>query len=721
MKFYHKIVLFSLLICCSSLLQAKNESFLKDINFHKYSAKQPEELRSMNDGIHYTMLSEDGKRIESYEYASGKKNAIILDLDKIEHCPIKKIAGYEFSKNESRILIHTQTTPIYRHSFTTTYYVYSIQYKQFDPLSTKPGKQQLAHFSPNGRLVAFSRDNNLFIKKLDFNTEIQITKDGKKNHIINGTADWVYEEEFACTRYFEWNADSKLLAYVKFDETNIPQYNFQWNNDSYPTISSYKYPFPGTENSKVSVHVFNVKNNITKQMDCGEGNNIYFSKIQWTAKADALAVVRLNRNQTQLDLLSVNPNSGISTTLIHEKATVYVDYENMNSLQFLEDNSFVCASEKDGYRHLYLHRANGLLKKQLTSGKWDVTANYGYNPNTQIGYFQAAKRSPMEREVYKVDRKGIIHCLSKKKGTNGALFSSNYKYAITNYSNLTTPTIYSIIDVKRNKTLRVIQDNQEIVESLATLNLPKKQFFQFKNSKELTLNGWIVKPNDFDSTKQYPLVMVQYSGPSSQQVLNKYKIDWEYYLAQNGYIVACIDPSGTNARGRKFRTLTYKKLGQLEREDQIDAAKYLGSKKYIDASRMAIWGWSYGGFMVLNCMTHSNIFKAGIAIAPVTDWRLYDSTYTERYMQRPQENGEGYDQSCLNEEAKNLSGNLLIVHGTVDDNVHIQHTYLFIDELIKANKQFDMQVYPNKQHSILGNQTRYHLYTRFVRFLNQNL
>lgn len=722
MTYRKYLALILITLCCVSFSVAQDNSLLKEVTSKAFTAKHPADLRSMNDGTHYTFLSEDGKRIERYAYDSGKLEDVILDLDLIPNCPIEKMAGYEFSDNEARLLIHTEKTPIYRRSFTTTYYVYDIKHKDFQALSTKPGKQQLAHFSPNGRVVAFARNNNLFLKKLDFHSEIQITKDGLKNHIINGTADWVYEEEFERTRYFEWSPDSKLLAYVKFDESDIPLYRFQWTTDSYPTFTNYKYPMPGQANSKVSVHVFDVQNNTTRKMDCGEGNTLYFPLLQWSNDVDELVVLRLNIDQNVADLMNVNPRSGVSHKLMHEASKVYVDYANFKNLQFLDDNSFVCASSRDGYRHLYLFRASGRLSRQLTKGNWDVTENYGYDPKTKTVYFQAAVKNPMEREVYKSDAKRRMTCYDETPGTHAAIFSKGYKYAIMSFNNITTPPIYSVVNA-HNKTVRVIEDNQALAQKVDSLNLPDKKFFSFTTPEDVVLNGWMVKPNDFDSTKSYPLVMVQYSGPSSQQVLNHFRVDWEYVLAQKGYIVACIDPRGTGARGRDFATLTYTKLGQLETEDQFSAAHYLGQKAFINKDRICIWGWSYGGFMVLNCLTQNddNTFKAGIAVAPVTDWKLYDSSYTERYMLRPQENPKGYDAANLMSRAANLKGNLLLCHGTVDDNVHIQHSYLFIEKLIDANIPFDMQIYPNKQHSILGNSTRLHLYSRFLRFLDQNL
>lgn len=717
------LLIAAIALACGTAVSAQKTSqeYLEAFTGGRFTPARPAAIYQMNDGKHYTVLSEDGKRIVKYEYKSGKEVGTIVNLERLDDCPIKEIKGYAFDNQEQKLLLNTEKTPIYRRSYTTTYYVYYIERKHIEPLSDKGERQRDAQFSPDGRMVAFSRDNNLYIKKLNFGTEIAVTKDGETNKIINGTADWVYEEEFAETRYFAWSPDSKLLAYVRFDESAVEQFSFTEFEAPYTSEYTYKYPKAGTTNSTVSLHVYDCENRTTKKMDAGEGNDIYFPILRWTRSNESVAVVRLNRNQTELDLLSVNPRSGVATKLMSEKDKVYADYTNLTALHFNSDNSFICMSERDGYRHLYLFNANGTMSRQITKGEWDVTDFYGYNEKTKTAYFQAAKENPTERHVYSADAKGKISCFDTRPGTHSATFTKDMKMAVTQFNNTETPNIYTLTDAK-GKAIRTIEDNSRLVAYADSFNLPKKEFITFTTEEGITLNGWIVKPTDMEDGRRYPLVMVQYSGPNSQEALNRWKPDWEYYLAQEGYAVACVDGRGTGARGREFRTCTYWHLGRYETADQVAAAKYFGTLPYIDPERICIWGWSYGGFMALNCLTFGDgTFKAGISVAPVTDWRLYNTAYTERFMSRPQDNPEGYEEHDLIKHAGELEGKLLLVHGSADDNVHFQQSMLYVEQLVEAGKQFEMQVYPNKNHSILGKKTRLHLYTRFNEFLKRNL
>lgn len=715
-----KTIFFSLLFCVGALV-AQPQQYLEAFTRGDYKPKRPAEVYHMNDGQRYASLSDDGKRIVAYDYASGKAVATLFDIDKIADCPIAKIEGYAFSTNEERLLVHTDSHKIYRRSATASYYVYYVKRNKIEPLSDEKNEIQMAQFSPNGRIVAFARDNNLFLKKLDFGTELAITTDGAKGKIINGTPDWVYEEEFCQTRYFEWSADSKLLAFVRFDESEVGEYTFQNFADGYPTSISYKYPRAGGKNSRVQLLVYDVANRTTKQMNFSDDKDIYIPIIRFTHDANTLAAVRLNRQQTQLDLVAFNARSGVARRILSESGKAYVDYGNLDCLHFNSDNSFVCMSERDGYRHLYLFDVNGTQKRQITSGEWDVTAFYGFDEKTGATYFQAAKNRPTEREVYRADSKGKIAKIGQSGGIGSAEFSRNFAYAIYQFNNTKTPNCYTILNSK-GKTLRTLEENAALKSTVAALDLPEKEFFSFTTSENITLNGWIVRPKNLSNAEKLPLVMVQYSGPNSQEVLNRFHLDWEYYLPQMGFVVACVDGRGTGARGRDFRTCTYKNLGELEVKDQVEAAKYLGSLAYVDAERIAIWGWSYGGFTTLSCLTNGDgVFKAGIAIAPVVDWRYYDTAYGERFMNRPQENDRGYDHSSLLDKADQLQGELLLVHGTADDNVHTQQSWLYIEKLVEAGKQFEMQFYPNKNHSILGAEARLHLYTRCTRFLQQHL
>lgn len=700
---------------------AQPQTYLEAFTRGDYKPKRPAEVYHMNDGKRYTVLSDDGKRIVAYEYASGKATETLFDIDKIADCPISQIDGYEFSADEERLLVCTELSKIYRRSITAAYYVYYVKRNKIEPLSDTDNVAQTACFSPNGRIVAFARSNNIYLKKLDFGTELAVTTDGAKGSVINGTPDWVYEEEFCRTRCFEWSADSKLLAYIRFDESEVAEYAFQNFVEGYPTLTSYKYPRAGGKNSRVQLLVYDVQNRTTKQMSFDDDKDIYIPLIRWTNDANTLAAVRLNRSQTQLDLMAFNARSGVGRRILSETGTAYVDYANLDAVQFNSDNSFVTMSERDGYRHLYLFDANGSLIRRITSGKWDVIEFYGYDERTGTAYFQAAKTSPICREVYKADAKGRLSRIGVGNGICSADFAKLFGYAIYRFSDVETPDCYTIINSK-GKTLRTLEDNAALKAVVAGLDLPKKEFFTFKTSEGIELNGWIVKPKNMTADATAPLVMMQYSGPNSQEVQNRFQLDWEYYLSQLGYVVACVDGRGTGARGRDFRTCTYKRLGELETKDQVEAAKYLGALNFVDNDRIAIWGWSYGGFMVLNCLTNGNgTFKAGIAIAPVTDWRYYDTAYGERFMNRPQENDRGYALSGLLDKADNLQGELLLIHGTADDNVHTQQSWLYIEKLVEAGKQFEMQMYPNKNHSILGADTRLHLYTRCTRFLQKNL
>lgn len=712
--------MFATLIATIAVAGNSSEDYLRAFTSRSLRAEKMDELKAMSDGEHYTMLSNDGKKIILYNFKTGAEEKTLLDIENTKGAKIKKITGYEFDSTENRILVSTELNYIYRRSFNTSYYLYNVSRNELEPLSEKENTQQMAHFSPNGRLVAFASGNNLYIKKLMYGTEIQITKDGQLNEIINGTPDWVYEEEFGLTCCFIWSKDSKLLAWTRFDEKDVKEFAFDKYDYPYDNSYKYKYPKAGETNSSVSVHVYDVENRTTKQMDCGEGNDIYFPIMKWTNDPNVFALVRMNRNQTELDLLSVNARSGVATALVREKENEYIDYENYNCLTFMDDNSFVALSERDGWKHIYMYNQNGMMLKQLTKGNWEVTDLYRYDIKTGECWFQATKEKSTERHIYKLDKKGKITCLDNKPGTHSAVVTPHY--LIDDFSDAETPDIFTLYDSKGKK-IRTIMDNSALKETIASYQLPKKEFFTLKTAEGVELNAWIVKPKEMKPGKKYPLVMVQYSGPGSQEVKNKYTMDWEMYLAMEGYVVACVDPRGTGARGRQFRNESYKQLGIIETHDQIEAAKVLGQMEFVDAKRICIWGWSYGGFMALNCMINGggSIFKAGIAIAPVTDWRLYDSTYTERFMQTPQSNDRGYEKSEIISKAGQLKGKLLLCHGTADDNVHIQHSMLFVENMIKAGVDFEMQVYPNKNHSILGNETRLHLYRRFNKFIKDNL
>ncbi len=685
----------------------------------------------MNDGDHYTTL-EGRSKIVKYSYKTGEQAGIVFDILKVKDAPISSFLDYEFSDDETKILLTTDIQRIYRHSFTAQYYVWNSVTEELTPLSEK-GAQQLATFSPDGDMVAFVRDRNMFIKNLKFGSESQITWDGKENEISNGAPDWVYEEEFGFNKAFAWSPDSKFLAYMRFDETEVPEYSmitysgeFPAFEESkvYPQVKSFKYPKAGEKNSIVTVLSYEIRSRVSIPVDLGEDTDIYIPRINWTPDANNLVVMRMNRRQNQLDILYANPYTGDSRPVVTEKEDKYISESFLDAFTFLEDGQFIILSERDGWSHLYLYDKQGFEIGQLTRGDFDVTEFYGYDDSKKLYYYQAAKESPLGREVYFTTQDGKKEGkLSTLEGTNSAVFSKNYKYYINYYSNSSTPLLITLHDNKRNRQERVLQDNAMLKNTLKKFDVPKKEFFSFTTSEGITLNGYMIKPAGFNATAKYPVLVTQYSGPDSQQVLKQFgRIGWEEYLAQQGYLIICVDPRGTGARGEEFRKVTYMELGKYESDDMVETAKYIGSLPFADGENIGIFGWSYGGFMVCLTLEKANgLYHSGIAVAPVTNWRFYDTIYTERYMRTPQENPEGYDDNSPLYHAADLSGDLLIIHGSADDNVHTQNTYEFTEKLVQAGIPFDMAIYTNRAHGISGGNTTMHLYNKMTRFLKEEL
>ncbi|MFV0289930.1 MAG: S9 family peptidase [Mangrovibacterium sp.] len=680
----------------------------------QFSAK----IHPMNDGVSYSQKVEN--KIVVYSYQTGKPLRTAFDLDSLDNPPFKTFSSYQFSANEDKILLCTDQEAIYRHSFKANYYVWNAQKREISPLSSK-GKQQVAQFSPDGERIAFVRDNNLFVKSLKFGTENQVSTDGAFNKIINGIPDWVYEEEFSMYQAYAWSPDSKFIAYVKFDESNVPTYSMQLFQELYPSLCDFKYPKSGESNSIVSVYCYDLKSKGNIKCSIGDETEQYIPRLSWSEDASDLFIMQLNRRQDQLNILAANPYTGDTRPFIKENNSRYVSESFLDNFHIIPGNKyFVIMSERNGYSHLYLYSRAGFLVKQITKGDYDVTKFYGFDQTRGLFYYQAAKENAMQREVYFISldekKSGKI---STEQGTNDATFSSNYSYYVNNFTNLTTPHTATLYDYK-GKEIRVIKENNKLKLLQEYYRIPSKEFFQFKTSEGVVLNGWMIKPNDFDSTKKYPTLMTQYSGPNSQQVLDQFNVDWYNYMAQEGFIVVCVDPRGTGARGEEFRKCTYLKLGELESDDQIEAAKYLASLSYVDENNISIWGWSYGGFMTLRCLEKGNgIFKSGIAIAPVTHWKYYDSIYTERYMRTPKMNPDGYA-NAPTLHANKLKGKLLLVHGTADDNVHYQNALEMSEALVQAQVPFDIAIYTNKNHSIVGGKTRLHLYHKMTDFLKEN-
>ncbi|MEL1240858.1 S9 family peptidase [Flavobacterium flavipallidum] len=690
-----------------------------------FRAQGMDELHSLKKSNQYTVLNYNqatqSTQIDLYDFATLQKSATIIDSK--NHKGLPAIDSYTFDLNEKMLLLACNSSPIYRHSFTADYYLYDISKNELTRLFDH--QIQEPTFSPDGKKIAFARDNNLFVYDIASKATTPITIDGKKNSVINGICDWVYEEEFSFVRAFDWSADSKKIAYIRFDESQVPEFSMTiFNKELYPAVSTFKYPKAGEKNSEVSLHIFDVPSKETKKVNLSNYNDFYIARIKWTNDANVLSAQVLNRHQDNLDLLFIDGNSASKKVVLNEKDKAYVDVT--DNLTFLNDNSFIWTSENDGFNHIYYYDNKGQLKNQVTKGNWEVTAFYGLDEKTNTIFYQSTENGSINRGIYKIGLKGNNKVsLNSESGTNEATFSPNYDYYIRTFSSATNPTAYTLNEVKSGKELKVIQKNTALSSYLKAYNLPTKEFFVLKTEKGNELNAWIIKPKDFDSTKKYPVLMYQYSGPGSQEVKNSwnsYNDYWFMMLAQNGYIVACVDGRGTGYKGADFKKVTQLQLGKYEVEDQIDASKVIGNYPYVDKTRIGIFGWSYGGFMSSNCILKgSDVFKMAIAVAPVTNWRFYDSVYTERYLHTPQENASGYDDNSPINFTKQLKGKYLLIHGSADDNVHLQNAMEMMTSLIQANKQFDSQIYPDCNHGIYGGMTRIQLFNKMTKFIGENL
>lgn len=660
--------------------------------------------------------------INLYDFVTLNKVGNLIDTKSFPQLN-EGIDSYTFSPDEKKILIATQSEQIFRHSFVANFYIYDTTAKTLTKLAD--AKVQEPTFSADGTKVAYSNSNNLYLYDLASKTAKQITTDGKKNSIINGITDWVYEEEFAFVRAYDWNSAGDKIAFIRFDETAVPEFSMDmFNTGLYPSQYVFKYPKAGEKNALVSLHIYDVKTNTTKEIKLGNYNDYYIPRIKWTNEAQTLSVQVINRHQNDLDLIFVDANSGTPKVVLNEKDKAYVDIT--DNLTFLADNSFIWTSEKDGYNHIYHYAKTGKLINQVTKGNWEVTAYYGFDNKTGNVFYQSTEISSINRDVYRVSLNGKNKVrLTPNAGTNAATFSPKFDYFINSFSSSKEPTNYTLLNAKDGKQVKAIVNNDALKSKLMDFSLPVKEFMVITTEKGHQLNAWMIKPKDFDAAKKYPVFMYQYSGPGSQQVNNEWNSADDYWfmmLAQQGYIVACVDGRGTGFKGAEFKKVTYKELGKYEVEDQIDAAKVFGKYDYVDASRIGIFGWSYGGFMSSNCILKGNdVFKMAIAVAPVTNWRFYDSVYTERYMQTPQENASGYDDNSPINHVGKLKGSYLLIHGSADDNVHVQNTMLMIEALVQANKQFDWAIYPDKNHGIYGGKTRLQLYTKMTNFIKEKL
>lgn len=721
-----KKFLILLLVFTATVSAQKKDITLEDIwSYGTFRTDRLNAFHSMDKGDYYTILNFDritgNASLDKYSYQTLKKVETIVNSKDLGD--IRYFESYQFDANEDKLLLATDSERIYRHSSRGIYYVYTIATQQLQLVSEY--KIQEPTFSPDGTKIAYMYENNLYIKDLVSNATLQITKDGKKNNIINGITDWVYEEEFAFVRAFEWNGNSDKLAFLRFDESEVPEFSMDiYGKTLYPTQQVFKYPKAGEKNAEVTLHLYNLQTNFSKAIDLGEKAQYYIPRLQWTTEANTLAVTTLNRHQNNLNLLFVDGNSLTARLILNEKDAAYIDIT--DNLTFLKDNSFIWTSEKDGYNHIYHYGKTGKLIRQVTQGNWEVTSYYGYNPSTKRIFYQSTEDGSINRTIYaiKLNGKGKQR-LSSHTGTNRAAFSNSFNYYINTFSDANTPPVYTLHDAKSGKQLKDIKNNRLLLKKLKSYNLSPKEFFTLK-TKNGEFNAWMIKPADFDPDKIYPLFMYQYSGPGSQQVANTWNSANDYWyqmLAQKGYIIACVDGRGTGFKGAKFKKMTYKELGKYEIEDQIEAAKELSKRNYIDENSIGIWGWSFGGYMSSLAITKgADVFKMAIAVAPVTSWRFYDTVYTERYMQTPQENASGYDDNSPINHVEKLKGAYLLIHGTGDDNVHVQNTMRMINALVAANKQFDLFVYPDRTHGIYkGKNTRLHLYKKMTTFIDNNL
>lgn len=694
---------------------------LKKIVEGDYAEKILPLFHPCTDGENYTRLSNDKSMIIAYSYKTGKPVDTLFNAKKARECTFDDIEGYEISPNGHHILVWRETDPLYRNLFTAVYYDFDVRRNYISPLSDLGGRQMAPMFSPDGRMCAYVKDNNIWLRKFDFSTESQVTKDGKIDSLLNGIPDWLYDEEFGKNPLMAWSPDSKILSFVKLDVSHVGNFVLQdYGDGGYPTEINTKYPMAGTANPKATVHAYVVETKDTKDLKIPGSTEGYIPKITFTVHSDQLAVMTFNRVQNTFQIYYLNPKSGVSRLILREESKTYLEPNILKSVKFYSEG-FTFMSDRDGYSHLYLYSPTGSLLRQLTSGDWDVTEFLGYDPASKNVYYESTEEGAIYRSVYRADSKGNKTKLTAKKGTNTAEFSENFRYFINHYSNINTPATVSVCD-GNGKELRVMENNESLKRELENMAIPEKEFLSIRNSVGDQLNAWMLKPFGFSNGEKYPVVVLQYSGPGSQFVRDRYEFGWEYYLASKGYIVLAVDPRGTGGRGAAFAKSQYLKLGINESADLIDVAHYLGTLPYVDSKRLAIWGWSYGGFTSIMTLSRSeNPYKLGVAIAPVTDWLFYDTAYTERYMLTPGENAQGYENSSLINLSGKLDSNLYLIHPTLDRNVHLQNSLLYVKALEKSNRFCNMMLFTGKDHSIKGLQARWNLYQGIVRYLNTNL
>lgn len=726
-------VLFSPLMSATGMAENGPLS-LKSITGGEFYAHGIYGVNPLADGESYSQLV-DGKRIVVSSFKTGEQTGVLFDADNTKgKVKVSRIDGYIMSPNQKNILLRTQTQSIYRHSTTAVYYIYNVQNRTLAPLSDG-GPQECPLWSPDGNMVGFVREGNLFLVKLLFdNAEVQITKDGKFNSIINGKADWVYEEEFVTNRSFDFNADATMLAWIRYDESQVPLFSFPMykgmlpemkENAEYPGAYEYKYPIAGQPNSKVSVHTFDIKSRATREVKVPLEAEGYIPRIAFSSAPDKLLILTQNRHQDNLQVWVANPRSTECRCIVTDEVKPYVADKTYTLFKTIKDG-FILMSERSGFAHLYQYNLLGTLKREIGKGQDIITDFYGYDEKTGTYYYQAQDGGPLRTGVYKCDAKGKVTSISTEPGQNSAIFSGNFKQLMLTHHSAATPPTYTLRNDK-GKVQKTLQDNAALKQKIDGMNLAKIEFFQFQTQDGVDLNGIMVKPADFDANKKYPVILFQYSGPGSQQVLDSWYAGncsaalLERYMAQEGFVSVIVDGRGTGGRGAEFEKQTYLKLGQLESHDQVETAIYLSKLPWVDAKHIGIWGWSFGGFNTLMSMSEGRpVFYAGVAVAPPTSWRYYDTVYTERFMRTPKENQEGYDCSPIT-RAKNLSGSLLIIHGLADDNVHFRNVAEYTEALVHADKDFRQLTYTNRNHSIYGGNTRNHLFRQLINHFKQSM
>jgi dipeptidyl-peptidase-4 len=726
---------------CAAILMVTSQAFgqqrmdLKSLTSGEFSAERISGIHPMEGSNQYAKISADGKQIVTCSFKTGKQTSVLFDVNNTQGEQIDSFDGYIFSPDGKRMLISTKRQPVYRRSYKAVFYIYTIQSRKLERLSDG-GPQQVPTWSPDGTQVAFVRDNNIFLVKLLYdNAESQVTKDGKFNEVINGIPDWVNEEEFTFNRALTFNADGTMLCWIRYDESKVKQYTLQLfkgldpekkQYEVYPGSYSYKYPKAGEDNSVVTAWSYDIKSHRSQQLQVPIDAEGYMPRIIATKDPEKIMVYTMNRHQDQLNIYAVNPRSTVSKLIIKESVPKYVKEEVLGSIR-MGSNYLLLPSDRDGYMHLYLYDQNGNQQRKIGNGDFDITDVYGYDEKTGDVYYQAALPTPLDRQVLVTHKNGKTECLSEQQGWNTAIFSGDYSYFINTWSDRNTPYVYTT----RNNDGKVVStelDNHELKEMMKSYGWTDKENFSFTTSEGVKLNGWMVKPANFDASKKYPVIMFQYSGPGNQQVINCWSIGsmgngaaYDEYLAQQGFIVVCVDGRGTGGRGAEFEKCTYLHLGNLEAKDQVETALYLGTLPYVDKDNIGIWGWSYGGYITLMSMSEGRkVFKAGVAVAPPTSYRYYDSVYTERYMRTPKENPDGYEDNAISRASK-LNGALLICHGVADDNVHPQNTFEYAEALVQADKDFKENYYTNRNHSIFGGNTRNHLLRQITNWFVQNL